>query len=397
MRRLGAALAVVGWLLLVAATPASADVGESIASYDVTLTVHGDGTLGVSEAIAYDFGPNERHGIFRSIPTRVPFDHDNDRVYDLGDVRVTSPTGAPTDVDRSSSGGTTTLRIGDPDETVSGRQDYVISYTVDAALNAFDDHDELYWNAIGAEWDVPIAEASVVVTTPQPATQQACFAGPSGSALPCGIATASGGQVTFAQPEGLVLASDADGQTVLVRNHLAHQLEERHLLLDGLEERIDAPSEVRFATREVRAAGEDEAILAELLELLGHDADDGADRRLSRGRRGSRLRQVVLDPLHALAHRAADEQGAEFSTHPREVLVVEFGSDRGHPLRDAAGVGDDDHQHPATPELDQLDVRDMRLRERRILDDCDLPGQLGERTDGAHEHVVEVAGSFEEG
>jgi uncharacterized membrane protein YgcG len=206
VRRLAAAMAVVGWLLLVGgvgAVPASADVGESIASYDVTLTVRADGTIAVSEAIAYDFGPNERHGIFRTVPTRVPFNHDNDRVYDLGDVRVTSPTGAPTDVDRTSSGGTTTLRIGDPDATVSGRQDYVISYTVDAALNAFDDHDELYWNAIGDEWDVPIGTASVVVTTPQAATQQACFAGPSGSALPCGGATASGDRVTFTQPDGL--------------------------------------------------------------------------------------------------------------------------------------------------------------------------------------------------
>jgi hypothetical protein len=203
VRRLGAAVAVVGWLLLVAAAPASADVGETIVSYDVTLTVQDDGTLRVSEAIAYDFGSNERHGIFRTIPTRVPFDKDNDRVYDVGDVRVTSPSGAPTDVDRSSSGGTTTLRIGDPDKTVSGRQDYVISYTVDAALNAFADHDELYWNAIGDEWDVRIAEASVVVAVPQPATKQACFAGPSGSGLPCGGATAAGDRVTFAQPAGL--------------------------------------------------------------------------------------------------------------------------------------------------------------------------------------------------
>ena len=169
----------------------------------MTLTVHDDGTLAVSEAIAYDFGPNERHGIFRSIPTRVPFDHDNDRVYDLGDVRVTSPTGAPTDVDRSSSGGTTTLRIGDPDETVSGRQDYVISYTVDAALNAFDDHDELYWNAIGAEWDVPIAEASVVVTTP-PACDAAGLLRRDPRGVPCRAALPRRpeAEVTLAQPKG---------------------------------------------------------------------------------------------------------------------------------------------------------------------------------------------------
>ncbi len=203
MRRLAAAVALVGWLLLVAGGPAHADVGERITSYDVTLTVNADGSLVVLEAIGYDFGANERHGILRTIPTRVPYDDDNDRVYDLSEVAVLSPSGAPDDVERSTTGGTTTLRIGDPDRTVSGRQDYRITYTVSGALNAFPDHAELYWNAIGAQWDVPIGSASVAVVTPQPATQQACFAGPFGSGLPCGGAAADGDRVTFAQPAGL--------------------------------------------------------------------------------------------------------------------------------------------------------------------------------------------------
>ncbi len=204
MRRLGAALAVAGWLLLAGAGPAGAAEGEGIASYDVTLTVNADGSLVVLEAIGYDFGPNERHGITRTIPTRVPYDDDSDRVYELSEVAVLSPTGAPDDVERSTSGGTTTLRIGDPDRTVSGLQDYRITYTVAGALNAFPDHAELYWNAIGAEWDVPIGSASVTVVTPQPATQQACFAGPFGSGLPCGAAAADGDRVRFDQPAGLV-------------------------------------------------------------------------------------------------------------------------------------------------------------------------------------------------
>ena len=94
---------------------------------------------------------------------RVPYDDGNDRVYELTDVGVSSPTGAPSSVDRSESGGEVTLRIGDPDRTVSGRQEYVVTYTVDGALNAFDDHDELYWNAIGAEWQAPILAATATV------------------------------------------------------------------------------------------------------------------------------------------------------------------------------------------------------------------------------------------
>ena len=88
---------------------------------------------------------------------------------------------------------------------MSGRQDYVITYTVDGALNAFDDHDELYWNAIGAEWEVPIVAAAVdVVATPQPLDAAGLLrrAGGQQPAVRRGGA-ADGSGALFAQPEGL--------------------------------------------------------------------------------------------------------------------------------------------------------------------------------------------------
>ncbi len=113
-------LVVVAWCLL-SAVPASAEDAERISSYDVVLTVDSGGALGVTERIAYDFGTNQKHGIFRAIPTKVPFDNDNFRLYRLSDVRVTSPDGAPTDVSRSEAAGVTTLRVGDPDKTITGQ------------------------------------------------------------------------------------------------------------------------------------------------------------------------------------------------------------------------------------------------------------------------------------
>lgn len=208
MRRWWLLVGPLLWCLLTAAGPASATTqpgSEHIASYDVVLTVRPDGRLAVRETIDYDFGPQERHGIYREIPTRVPYDNDHDRVYRLSDVQVTSPTGAPADVSRDESGGLTRLRVGNPDRTVHGRQTYVVSYVVDGALNAFSDHVELYWNAIGAEWAVPIAEASVRVVAPGPVRRSACFAGPTGSGLPCASppsSTGSGG-ADFAEPGGL--------------------------------------------------------------------------------------------------------------------------------------------------------------------------------------------------
>ena len=100
---------------------------------------------------------------------------------------------------------------------MSGRQQYVITYTVDGALNAFEDHDELYWNAVGAGWGVPIDRVGVVVRTPADITQQACFAGPVGSSLPCealGLGVGPDGDVmTAGQPSGL---QPYDAMTVVV-------------------------------------------------------------------------------------------------------------------------------------------------------------------------------------
>ena len=185
-----------GWLLLVAAAPAAALVGtgeEHITSYDVVLTVNDDGTLDARETIDYDFGSSVgKHGIFRTFPVRVPYDDKHDRVYDVETSGSRVRPAHPPTWTSSESGGTATYRIGNPDRTVSGRERYVVTYTVDGALNAFPDHVELYWNAIGDGWGVPIDAATVRVATPAAPTQQACFAGPTGSSLPCGSITAAG-------------------------------------------------------------------------------------------------------------------------------------------------------------------------------------------------------------
>src|SRR4051812_20800184 len=100
------------------ATPA-AWAAESIPSYAVQLQVRPDGTLHVREEVAYDFGGAQRHGIEREIPVRYRYDDTFDRVLRIENVRVVSPTGAPADVSENEEGAYLTLRIGDPDETVT--------------------------------------------------------------------------------------------------------------------------------------------------------------------------------------------------------------------------------------------------------------------------------------
>jgi uncharacterized membrane protein YgcG len=180
---LSAAAALVA---LPSAGPAGAAAGDgTITGYAVEITVHQDGSLDVIEAIDYTF-TDDSHGIYRNIPNRYDYQPQPDfqRVYDISDVTVFSPTGAPTSLDINQDGDYLSIRVGDPDRTIRGPQTYVISYHVTGALNSFDDHEELYWNAIGTEWSVPIASGEVVVRAAQVA-DGLCFWGPPGSTRSC--------------------------------------------------------------------------------------------------------------------------------------------------------------------------------------------------------------------
>jgi hypothetical protein len=181
---------------LATASAAWAAPCESISTYTSPIEISTDGPIRVTEAIAYDFGGNSRHGILRRIPVVFRYDDTHDRIYPIDDVTVTMD-GAGVPVDRSRDGGFEVLRIGDPDRTVTGSHRYEIGYTVRGVLNHFATHEELYWNAVGDEWDVPIAQATATVTAPAPIGQVECFAGPTGSRLGCAQKSVQDATATF--------------------------------------------------------------------------------------------------------------------------------------------------------------------------------------------------------
>ncbi len=149
MRRLGVVLAALAVTALWG-SPALAQTSEVIHSYDVAIEIRADDSIRVTEVIAYDFGSSPHHGIFRDVPTREAYDDRYDRVYPLHVESVEATGGASADYEVSQEpGGITRIKIGDPDETITGAHTYTIVYTVEAAMNGFRDHDELYWNAIG--------------------------------------------------------------------------------------------------------------------------------------------------------------------------------------------------------------------------------------------------------
>jgi uncharacterized protein (TIGR04222 family) len=212
------AFAAVLAVITLATLPASAvTFGEHADTFDVTLTIQPDGLLAIHEVIGYDFGVVPRHGIFRDVPERESYDTNHDRTYTIKNVHVTASAGTPAQVDTSHTNGNLRLRIGDPDQTITGKHTYTISYTVKGALRTFPNHQELNWDAIGTGWPVPIDAATATVNAPANITRVACATGPAGSDLPCERAVARGTRAQFFQTD--MAANDALTVIVAIPPH----------------------------------------------------------------------------------------------------------------------------------------------------------------------------------
>jgi uncharacterized protein (TIGR04222 family) len=189
---------LAGLAVFAPAAHADAATSERITSYDVTMNVGADAVVHVKETIGYDFGTTPRHGITRDIPYLVHSGDKRDRRYDISGVRVTGD-GAQAQTQVTLADGQETIRVGDPAVTVTGRHTYVIEYDLGRALTSFTDHDELYLDAIGDGWAVPIDGASVSVTAPSPVTGVICFAAPTGASRRCDAAGSRAATARFTQ------------------------------------------------------------------------------------------------------------------------------------------------------------------------------------------------------
>lgn len=158
---------------------------EQINSFQSSIVINNDGTIDVVETIEYDFSSNERRGILRNIPF---IKENKDRKKYKLDVKVNSvqdENGKKYEYKTTSEDENIEIRAGNVNKFLTGVHTYVISYTVKGALTYFSDHDELYWNATGNEWNVPIAKSSATVTMPDGTIQEnikgMCYTGTSGS------------------------------------------------------------------------------------------------------------------------------------------------------------------------------------------------------------------------
>ncbi|MGQ9784175.1 MAG: DUF2207 domain-containing protein [Armatimonadota bacterium] len=156
-----------------------------ITNFAVRVEVWEDSSIDVTETITADFTNEPHHGIYREIPLTGKDRWGNNYRLRVERVSVTDGSGQPLQTLTKHRSGELYIRIGDPDIYVNGVQTYVIRYHVWRAVHFFSDHDEIYWNAVGTEWDVPILKASCVVelpgNVPASALRTACYTGYYGS------------------------------------------------------------------------------------------------------------------------------------------------------------------------------------------------------------------------
>lgn len=162
------------WLLLMFLLPAllapvTVLADERILSYDSLVEVRADGSLDVVEQIRVRAeGSSIRRGIYRDFPTRYRDRHGNRVVVGFEVIQVRRD-GEPEpwfteDIDNG-------VRINTGDDrllAVPAEYTYTLRYRTTRQPGFFEDHDELYWNAIGHGWAMPIDSGSVEVRLPAP-------------------------------------------------------------------------------------------------------------------------------------------------------------------------------------------------------------------------------------
>ncbi|MGA8673781.1 MAG: DUF2207 domain-containing protein [Candidatus Acidiferrales bacterium] len=149
---------------------------------DEQVVISPDGTIAVTETIEAEFIGSNWHGIYRTIPVEYVTPQGLNYTLFLEPLSKTDDTGQPLKYEQSWPGRNTKFKIyvANPDNAT---RTVILHYRVLNALTFFEDHDELYWNVTGNEWEAPIERASAKIELPAGVTglHAISYSGPFGS------------------------------------------------------------------------------------------------------------------------------------------------------------------------------------------------------------------------
>jgi Predicted membrane protein (DUF2207) len=140
---------------------------DRILSFESDVTLRKDATLEVREEfVAHSEGDYFRYGMVRDLPIDSEARWDRQLVgeyaKDTG-IRVkildVSEDGAPVSYEQGSDSAYQQLRISPWEPLTPGDHRFVVHYEADGVTQFLADNDQLYWNAVGHFWRLPVDEA----------------------------------------------------------------------------------------------------------------------------------------------------------------------------------------------------------------------------------------------
>jgi hypothetical protein len=195
-------------LLLLAVLAGTADRASAqrslvIERFDALIRVERDGTIDVTETITARF-TGAWNGIYRSIPITYRTARGLNWTLGLGELGATNPDGGALRLEASRERHYLKIRMWIPGAENATRT-AVLHYRATNALRFFDEHDELYWNVTGDEWDVPIeaATARIELLPDAAGVRAVAFNGVYGSTAQDASIEIEGPAVRIAMPHAL--------------------------------------------------------------------------------------------------------------------------------------------------------------------------------------------------
>ena len=141
---------------------------EKIKKYEVTVQINRNGTLTVNEVIDYQFGEEFKHGIYRDIPLRSKrFGFDVHKSFIK--MNWIKRDGKDEEYTKNHFYEGIRYRIGSETELVNlykTESIYELNYDIYNAVFEKGGIYQVYYNAIGQFWNVPIEQASVIIRFP---------------------------------------------------------------------------------------------------------------------------------------------------------------------------------------------------------------------------------------
>lgn len=191
-------------LLCLPTAPVAAQRSLAIERFAADIAVRRDGTVEVAERITARFD-GQWNGIYRTVPVGYRTPQGFNWTLHLELVGATDEDGGVLRVERERVRHYVKYKIWVPGAKDTTRT-LVLRYRARDALRFFADHDELYWNVTGDEWDVPVGLASARISLPAGVTglRATAFNGPYGAGRQDAEVVAGGRtvDVTLREPLG---------------------------------------------------------------------------------------------------------------------------------------------------------------------------------------------------